>query len=296
MSSKKKHRWKAALLVLLLATACLGSAELLACRFADPLLFHQITGPVRSGWEHFWGNTRSAALSFAASLKPSETPEPSEASEELEDQYAGAPAIWQALSSADPSLTRLEFRDGREILTGGSREIIYFNQEDDTWNTLPYGTDTIGKYGCGPTAVAMAVASLTGRDTDPAQMANWAKDNGLWAKGSGSRLSIVEKAADSFGLAAESCRVFEPERLLQELSTGKIAVALMTKGHFTSSGHFILLRGTTLDGRVLVADPDSRERSLAPWDPQLILDELSSSRGNGAPLWLLSAAPDQKTP
>lgn len=44
----------------------------------------------------------------------------------------------------------------------------------------------------------------------------------------------------------------------------------MTRGHFTERGHFIILRGVTLEGRVLVADPNSRERSLAAWEPQLI--------------------------
>jgi hypothetical protein len=63
----------------------------------------------------------------------------------------------------------------------------------------------------------------------------------------------------------------------------------MGPGHFTQRGHFILLRGTTLSGEVLVADPNSRERSLTAWDPQLILDELSSHTSDGAPLWALSA-------
>ena len=65
-------------------------------------------------------------------------------------------------------------------------------------------------------------------------------------------------------------------------------MALVSKGHFTRGGHFILLRGTTLSGEILVADPASRDRSLIPWDLSLILDELSPSRHDGAPLWALS--------
>jgi len=41
---------------------------------------------------------------------------------------------------------------------------------------------------------------------------------------------------------------------------------------------------------ILVADPNSEERSLMEWDPQLILDELSASTASGAPLWVLSPA------
>ena len=95
-------------------------------------------------------------------------------------------------------------------------------------------------------------------------------------------------AAAAYGLKAESLPDCDAERLRLELAAGKVAVALMTKGHFTSGGHFILLRGATLDGGILVADSNSRDRSLAVWDPQVILDELSKSRTAGAPLWLLS--------
>ena len=48
------------------------------------------------------------------------------------------------------------------------------------------------------------------------------------------------------------------------------------------------LRGGTLEGKILVADPNSRERSLAAWEPQLILDELSPARYAGAPIWEIS--------
>ena len=65
-------------------------------------------------------------------------------------------------------------------------------------------------------------------------------------------------------------------------------VALEGTGHFTNGGHFIVLRGVTLTGKLLVADPASEERSLMEWDPQLVLDELSASRSNGAPLWVIS--------
>ena len=75
---------------------------------------------------------------------------------------------------------------------------------------------------------------------------------------------------------------------MAHLANGEMAIALMSKGHFTSSGHFIVLRGVTLDGQILVAAPASLERTLTPWDLDLILDELSPSRSSGSPLWLLS--------
>ena len=277
-------RWKTAVLVALLALLCIGGAELVVCRFADPALYHRITAPVVRQLRGLRASLTCLRPAPAATPSPAPEAEPPQ-----ERQYAGDPAIWSQLS-ADPAVTRLEERDGREILTGGAVEVPYFNQADPAWCDQSYGTDTIGKYGCGPTAMAMAVGALTGEAPSPTALAEWASENGHWASGSGSRLSIVEGAAAAYGLDAQSCAVLEADRLLQELSAGKLGVALVRAGHFTQGGHFILLRGATLDGGVLVADPNSRERSLSVWDPQLILDELSASRSDGAPLWFLSPA------
>ena len=120
------------------------------------------------------------------------------------------------------------------------------------------------------------------------QMAAWASGQGYCAPGSGSYLTIVEGAAAAYGLEVQDGEIPTAQELCQSLASGHIYVALMTRGHFTNSGHFILLRGVTLEGKVLVADPNSRERSLAAWDPQMILDELSPSRSGGAPLWRIS--------
>jgi hypothetical protein len=44
---------------------------------------------------------------------------------------------------------------------------------------------------------------------------------------------------------------------VDSLSSGKLVVVIMGKGHFTSSGHFIVLCGVTSEGKILVADPAS---------------------------------------
>ena len=48
------------------------------------------------------------------------------------------------------------------IFTDGVTEVVYYNQLDERWADLPYGTDNIGGYGCGPTSMAIVVSSLTG--------------------------------------------------------------------------------------------------------------------------------------
>ncbi len=48
--------------------------------------------------------------------------------------------------------------------------------------------------------------------------------------------------------AVSGCTPSEPQRLLDTLADGKLVVAIMSKGHFTSGGLFIVLRGVK-DGR-----------------------------------------------
>lgn len=280
---RARSRVKTVILISLLALLCIGSVELAVCRMMDPVLFARITAPVKLGMEWVMDNARAASIDLTDRLFPEEE----DFVEIPDNQFNTDPAIWTDFSYAEGTNISLEERNELEILIGGTQEVIYYNQVDPEWYDQPYGSDTIGRYGCGPTVMAMAVSSLTDTIINPADMAAWAKEQGHWAKRCGSYLSIVEGTAAGFGLKSVSKPAFSAKNLRQELASGKMAVALVTKGHFTNGGHFILLWGVTLDGGILVADPSSRERSLAVWDAQLILDELSSSRNNGAPLWFL---------
>ena len=306
---KSKHTKRNIVLAALLAVLCIGVAELTACRYFEPELYERIVAPARyaaavavdagraglSAAGRFFQSVGSAAADFAvrtgeqaAALwedltAPKMLPVLPAASEPA---ASAAPYVPPATPAPDTELLEV---DGKQILTGGSVDVTYFCQSDDEWKDLPYGTDNIGRYGCGPTAMAIAVASLTDTDTDPAAMAAWAVDHGYWARRNGSYRSIVLGTARSFGLMAEPFSSREANDVLDALSQGKMLVALMGPGHFTSIGHFILLRGVTLSGQVLIADPNSLENSLTPWEPQLILDELSPSRDYGSPLWSLWA-------
>ncbi len=290
---KHKRRWTA-VLVVLLAVACIGAVELTASYFFDHALYLQLTAPVRRTF-HAAADACSRAASGATerlSAWWADVTAPTE--EDLqagEDQLAGDPALSRDLPILDPALTDLKIVDGNEILTGGTMEIVYFNQADGVWADQPYGTDDIGGYGCGPASMSMVVSSMTDQVVDPAEMAQWAVDHGHWARQGGSFLSIVPGIAQDFGLTASSISERTPEAIETALFSGDLLVALMGPGHFTKGGHFIVLRGVTLSGSILVADPNSRERSLMEWDAQQLLDELSSNSADGGPLWTISPAP-----
>ncbi len=184
-------------------------------------------------------------------------------------------ADWDAV----PSLGDVRFRDG-------GREVVYFNQRDERYASQPYGTDNIGGYGCGPTCMAMVVSSLTDSYVEPTEMARWAYEHGYWCKDSGSYHALIPGASAGWGLPVSGCSPSEPQRLLDALAEGKLVVAIMSEGHFTRGGHFIVLRGVK-DGKVMVADPASYRRSGQLWELPLILKEASRRAGAGGPFWII---------
>lgn len=99
----------------------------------------------------------------------------------------------------DANITEFVVRADREILTGGTVALTYYNQGEEPWASRPFGPDPISGYGCGPTALSMLVSSLTDQDIDPEEMAAWAYEHGYCAPGSGSYLSIVEGVSQAYG-------------------------------------------------------------------------------------------------
>ncbi len=195
--------------------------------------------------------------------------------------------VYQGLSSTEFSVSGLSYEG--VVFSDGATQVVYYNQLDERWKYSFYGTDTIGGYACGPTAMSIVVSSLTSETVDPPNMAQWAYENGYWCSGSGSYHTLIPGAAEAWGLSAEGCTAAEPQRIVDALADGKLVVALMTKGHFTSSGHFIVLRGCTSDGKILVADPSSYTRSEKTWDLSIILNEASRNAGAGGPFWIIGS-------
>ena len=177
-----------------------------------------------------------------------------------------------------PSLGDVTFSDS-------ATEVVYFNQLDKRYCNEPYGTDHIGGYGCGPTAMSIVVSSLTSDTVDPIEMSAWAYENGYWCSKSGSYHSLIPGAAQHWDLPVAGCTASEPQRIIDALAKGKLVVALMAKGHFTSSGHFIVLRGVQ-DEKILVADPSSYNRSQKLWNLSIIVNE-ASCNAVGGPFWII---------
>ena len=212
-----------------------------------------------------------------------------DAQKELASDYASNLSLFLG----DGLLQNLEAWTGNSItalgdvtFTDGITPVVYYNQLDERYAGKAYGTDNIGGYGCGPTAMAIVVSSLTDDMVDPVEMAEWSYNNGYWCKSSGSYHALIPAAAGEWGLPVSGCTTAEPQRITDALANGKLVVAIMSEGHFTSSGHFIVLRGVK-DGKIMVADPASYTRSEQLWDLSIILNEASRRAGAGGPFWII---------
>ena len=167
-------------------------------------------------------------------------------------------------------------------------DIVYYNQEDSRWSNEKYGeSDLISVTGCGPTSLAMVISTLTDIKINPKQMADWAYQNGYCAEGSGSYHTLIENAAKAFGLQVEQVSVLEGQKIADALSNNKLIIALMGKGSFTSNGHFIVLRGITEQGNVLVADPKSKKNTQKTFPLGLLLSEAKGNADGLGPFWII---------
>lgn len=174
-------------------------------------------------------------------------------------------------------------------LTTSIGTLTYYNQSDSRWADYPYGgSDPLAVYGCGPTVMAMLVTSFTENTVQPPDMAAWAAANHYWSSGYGTRHEFIPEGAAAFGLQAESFRNLTAEGVMSELKSGHILVALMGPGHFSDSGHFIIITEDWSGNQVRVADPARLERTQAAWDVQLILDELLTNATAGGPVWSIT--------
>ncbi|MBM6803319.1 transglycosylase SLT domain-containing protein [Mediterraneibacter glycyrrhizinilyticus] len=145
----------------------------------------------------------------------------------------------------------------------GVKEVIYFNQLEEPWASLPYSTSTVAEAGCGPTSMAIVISTLTGKNVTPEMTKTFAEKNGEYVPGQGTSHSFIGNAAAHWGLTCERVGKDRMGDVVQALKEGKMVVEICEAYTITggSSGHFIVLTGVTRDGYITIADCASRERT-----------------------------------
>jgi hypothetical protein len=155
---------------------------------------------------------------------------------------------------------------GADVVIDG---FVVYSQTDPAWRDKPYGTSTIGRAGCGPSAVAMVVSTFLGRRVTPVEIA--ARFGHFYIEGIGSDHQLMFDGPEFYGLTVT--RIGDDmQRAVDELKAGSLILAT-GKGAvpFTAGGHIIVLRGVTTEGKILVGDSGHAEANHREWSPEELL-------------------------
>lgn len=161
---------------------------------------------------------------------------------------------------------------------GNGLDIPHYLQYDSRWWDYPYGTSNVKSCGCGPTSTAMVFSYLMDRAVLPTEIVDWTRTQtqSYYVAGIGANWSLFPDVSQAYGINCSQISV-SASALISALSSGKPIIASMRPGTFTRGGHFIVLRGITNEGKILVNDPNDNdyekrffEREFAI---QLILNE-----------------------
>ena len=170
---------------------------------------------------------------------------------------------------------------------------VSYLQTDKRWKDKPYQvpgeTATIGGSGCGPTAAAMLIETLTGKTFTPVDACRWSVEHGYKAKGQGTYYGYFAPQFEAFGIKCWQLswtNVYHNpaskvhDQALEYLKQGYYLIALMKKGNWTSGGHFIVVWWA--DGKIRINDPASTRDSRVNGD-------INTFRNEAAYYWVVDA-------
>lgn len=162
-----------------------------------------------------------------------------------------------------------------------SKAVPLFLQWDKRWGYKEYGSDVAGLTACGPVCLSMCAYYLTGDEQmSPDKMIDFAIENNYYVKGSGSLWTLISEGGEKLGLEVEELPL-DKNKIVANLEKGNPVICVMGKGHFTSTGHFIVLTGVDENGNFTVNDPNSISNSSKRWSYETISGEIKN-------LWAVS--------
>lgn len=158
---------------------------------------------------------------------------------------------------------------------------VHYLQTDPRWSGTSYSapgeSTTIGKAGCGPSCMAMIIATLKDVAITPLETCKWALSKGYKALKQGTYHSYFIPQGAAYGIEVERVNTANLRGLdyakakpyhakaLEAVKAGDFVISLMGPVLWTSGGHYILWYG--VDGEsVLINDPASTapHRAKAP--------------------------------
>lgn len=154
--------------------------------------------------------------------------------------------------------------------------IPLFIQWDIRWGYKKYGNDFLAVTGCGPTCLSMVYSGLTGKaDIDPYKMGKLAEEEGYYIDGVGTTWSMMTELAEEIGIYGYEISL-DKELIIEKLKKGNPIICTMKPGDFTTTGHYIVIKGIDDEGKLIVNDPNSIINSSKKWDIDEVMPQIKN--------------------
>lgn len=143
------------------------------------------------------------------------------------------------------------------------KEVPLYFQWDKQWQNKKYANGNMKDSGCGPTCLSMVTVYLK---QDEKKTPDWMADFSTkhhYVMGGKTAWLLMSEGAEKLGLKVKQIPKDE-KQMKQELQQGKVMICSMGPGHFTKTGHFIVLSGYKENG-FKVRDPNSKKNSKRIW-------------------------------
>lgn len=150
-----------------------------------------------------------------------------------------------------------------------NKQPVSYLQTDPKWGWKDYSAagekTTIRASGCGPTAMAMVLATLADPKVNPATECAWALAHGYKAPHHGTYYGYFVPAGARYGLKVRQINAVNiygnsksahHETARKAIEAGHLVIACMGKGLWTSSGHYVLVWDIQ-GGTIYINDPAS---------------------------------------
>lgn len=153
---------------------------------------------------------------------------------------------------------------GAQVKPNPIAEPIYYSQVDQRWSRVMFSSrgdakQTIGASGCGPTCMAMVLATWRDRAITPVQTCKMALDGGFRTANDGTAWAYFPWMAAKYGLKHQTGNT---DQAVAAIKQGALVIASMGPGYFTRGGHYILpwkMEGST----IICHDPANKNRDQA---------------------------------
>ena len=179
------------------------------------------------------------------------------------------------------------------------KQPVSYLQTDSKWAALDYSAPgektTIRASGCGPTAMAMVLATWADKSVTPETECAWALAHGYKAPRQGTYYGYFVPAASRYGLKARqlswtniygNSKSSLHEEARKAVEAGHLVIACMGKGLWTSSGHYVLV--WKIQGNIVyINDPASTRAVRTQGDYNLFKQQVKY-------YWVIECPEDKK--